>query len=219
MFVLLSEFSTKSRNGLHHWLRRPHFGRMWARDHMQFETPHELCGFDNGAYSYFRKKIEFNASAFLRRLDVFWSRLKSNWRRCIVAVCPDIVQGGLRSLEFSLEWRLRVPEGLPWFLAVQDGMTIEDVSPHMDLFSGVFLGGSDEFKLQAYKWCHFAHSIGKKFHYGRCRSIDNVRAARRMGADSIDSSRPVRAWTHGERSRARKWLKVAQGIDDEQRLF
>lgn len=218
MFTLLSEFST-TRNGLERYLRRHHFGRMWARDAVKFETPHELMGFDNGAWSAFKAGRVLCGDTFLRRLDQCWRMLERNPYRCIVAAVPDIVEGGLRSLEFSLEWRLRVPEGMPWHLVVQDGMTEADVLPHMDLFSGIFLGGADRFKTTADTWCQFAHQLGKTFHWGRCRSVNNVREARLIGADSIDSHRPVRAWVSGERHRAKKWLRVAMGRDDQPRLF
>lgn len=58
------------------------------------------------------------------------------------AVPPDIVAGGAASLALSLRW-------LPWvlrhcpraLLAVQDGMTIDQVRPYLGADVGIFVGG------------------------------------------------------------------------------
>lgn len=78
-----------------------------------------------------------------------------------------------------------------WYLAVQDGMTTGMVAPHAHSFSGIFLGGSDDFKLTADVWAAFSHSFGLKFHYARAGTINKLRHALRVGASSIDSSTPV----------------------------
>ena len=110
----------------------------------------------------------------------------------LFAVVPDIPGGGLNSLSFSVEWRMQwLPEGWPWYLAVQDGMSPEQVEPHLHIFQGVFLGGSDSFKRQAGLWCDFAHHHQKKFHYARCGTSDKLKHAHEIGADSIDSALTV----------------------------
>ena len=81
----------------------------------------------------------------------------------------------------------------PWYLAVQDGMGVEDVRPHLHLFQGLFLGGSDRFKATAYRWSALAHSYQLKFHYGRASTPGKLAAAFRSNADSCDSSFPL--WT------------------------
>ncbi len=58
-----------------------------------------------------------------------------------------------------------------WYLAVQDGMTTDDVRPYLHLFQGIFLGGTDKFKLQALRWCDLAHAHQMPFHYARAGTL------------------------------------------------
>jgi hypothetical protein len=112
----------------------------------------------------------------------------------ILAVVPDIVAGGQRSLDFSLDWVMRLPNGWPWYLAVQDGMETHQVEDSLHLFSGIFLGGTDRFKRTAYRWCNLAHAHQKRFHYGRAGTIAKLLHAKKIGADSLDSAFPL--WTN-----------------------
>jgi len=154
----------------------------------------EMWAFDNGVFWRWQRGLPFDESDYMRRLD----------QACEVpgmpslAIVPDIVAGGCSSLAFSLKWikRLRgyyVARKWPWYLAVQDGMTIWDVKPHLEEFDGIFLGGTDTFKTKAWTWCRFAHDNGKKFHYGRAGTLPKMKSAVKMGADSLDSAFPL--WT------------------------
>ncbi len=154
-----------------------------------FYYPSEVWGFDNGAFVAWTRGNQFPEGVFLRRLDAAL-RVESDPG---VAVCPDIVAGGLRSLEFSVNWLKRLPSSWPWYLAVQDGMTRDAVLEVVHLFAGVFLGGTDRFKLTAYHWSRLAHSAGKKFHYGRAGTLRKIRHAYAVEADSLDSNFPL--WT------------------------
>ena len=144
----------------------------------------EKFGLDNGAFDAWQHDTPWDSIAYEFRL-----------RNCLdmgitpyVAVTPDIVANGCESLQFSLAWIKNLPSGWPWYLAVQDGMRLVDVEEKLHLFSGIFLGGTDKFKLSAYKWCALAHKHQKKFHYGRAGTIRKLRHAIRIGADSLDSS-------------------------------
>ena len=148
--------------------------------------PGERWGFDNGAYRDWLAGGAFDGDRFLRRLERAY-RAGTPY----LAVTPDIVAGGLRSLEFSLRWLERLPEGWPWFLAVQDGMRTSDIEPVIHLFAGIFMGGTDAFKATAPHWADLAHRCGKKFHYGRVGTYRKLRHAFESGADSIDSALPI----------------------------
>jgi hypothetical protein len=154
--------------------------------------------FSNGAYSDWVNGRQF--------CDVmFWKRL---WRayavgRPYLAVVPDIPAQGLYSLEYSLWWVERLPVMWPWYLAVQDGMTVCDVEPVIGRFAGVFLGGTDDFKLTASAWCSLAHRHQKKFHYARAGIISKIRHAVACGADSIDS-----AYAVFEQDRFDRWIEA-----------
>lgn len=178
------------------------WGRMWVRG-----TPSllegEPWGFDNGAYSAWTRGEAFPTGVFEARLS---AALKLS-RPPIVAVVPDIVAGGERSFEFSLEWRSQLPDGWPWYLAVQDGMDPDDVADSLPEFAGLFLGGTTSFKREAGFWANLAHAGGKRFHFGRASLPRRVDHAIRAGADSLDTAFPlwtvsrfdhfVRHWKHG----------------------
>lgn len=150
--------------------------------------PGEKWGFDNGAFRDWRKGKRFDETAFLRRLDIAYI-IGTPY----IAVTPDIVAGGERSLEFSLSWVERLPKEWPWYLAVQDDMNLEQVDKVLQYFAGIFLGGTDLFKGTAWYWCQLAHRQGKRFHYGRAGTPGKIRKAMAIGADSCDSAFPL--WT------------------------
>lgn len=152
----------------------------------------EEWGFDNGAFDAYSHNKPFDTDRFLRRLEVA--------QQCgtpLVAVTPDIVAAGTRSLEFSWEWMASklLPADWPWYLAVQDGMTRRNVEDYIrGGWAGLFLGGTNRFKQQtAWQWCELAHEFGLKFHYGRAGTLRKLDHAKRIGADSLDSTFPL--WT------------------------
>lgn len=110
-----------------------------------------------------------------------------------LAVAPDLVLGGVRSLDFSLSWRPRLPATWPVYLAVQDGMTEQAVRAAVvdAAFAGIFLGGSSSFKATASSWARLARELGVRFHYARCSSQRQWRDACFVGADSVDSSQAL----------------------------
>jgi hypothetical protein len=60
-------------------------------------------------------------------------------------------------------------------------------------YRGLFVGGSLDWKLAtAAAWVELAHARGMRCHIGRVGPADRVRWARDIGADSIDSSLPLR---------------------------
>jgi len=110
---------------------------------------------------------------------------------------------------------------LPLYLAVQDGMVPADLEwgfneaedgtvidpslgsytgcvdgimgePVLWKISGIFIGGTDEFKLNTLAdWREFCDKHGLKLHYGRCTQ-SRLQEAVDAGCDSGDSSHPLR---------------------------
>jgi len=161
---------------------REGIGRCWTE-----MRPKPLSGepwiFDNGAYLDWVRDKEFNDTAY-------WKRL---WRAYAVgrpyfAVVPDIVAEGKKSLEYSMWWIERLPPSWSWYLAIQDDMDMAEVKAVIKWYDGFFLGGSNDFKQEAGRWCDLAHSKGLKFHYARCGTRKRIAHAKRIGADSIDSA-------------------------------
>ena len=163
-------------------MKEENIGRMFSRGWYKL-YPGEQWGFDNGAYSAWRKGEEFPTKRFLRRLN--WGL--NNRPPPSLAVCPDIVMGGMESLEFSTWWRPRLPDHWPWYLAVQDGMTPDDIKGCLNDFSGIFVGGSTAFKSTIPQW----QELGKPVHFGACGTTRKLRWAVECGVDSLDSSTPV----------------------------
>ena len=202
--VLIGE--TRSRRNLA-TLAALGWGRMFVeRD--PSPLPFERWGFDNGAFGAYCHGRGFPESDFLRRME----KAERAGSDPYIAVTPDIVAGGCASLQFSTSWRMshKCVDDWPWYLAVQDGMTIADVEPYLHLYGGIFLGGTDRFKAQAYRWCALAHKHGLKFHYGRASTPGKLVSAFKVGADSCDSAFPL--WTAERMSTfAARW----QGLEEQ----
>jgi hypothetical protein len=168
-------------------LKENGWGRMWTT-HPPNPFSGEKWGFDNCAYSYWSNGLDFDEDAFRKRMDRAYHKGPP-----YLAVVPDIVAGGVLSLEYSESWRTKLPTEWPWFLAVQDGMCVADVQPLVGHYAGLFLGGTNTFKATAKDWCDLAHDHGLLFHYGRAGVPHKIEHAKSVGSDSLDSSFPL--WT------------------------
>ena len=147
-------------------IKRNGFSRMML-DRRPDPFEGEKWGFDNGAFGWWLKGKPFDEFTFALRLQ----RAIETGYVPHIAVVPDLVAGGMASLDFSLGWLARLPHKWPWYLALQDGMSQSSVAQVIEMFDGLFLGGTDKFKGTAQQWCDLAHSRGKRFHYGRAGSL------------------------------------------------
>ena len=166
---------------------------------------------DNGAYYCWTRKLEWDELKFRKMLD----RVDTFDRRPDFGVVPDIVAGGMASLEFSLSWVGRLPAGYPWYLAVQDGMGEADVQPVLRQFGGIFVGGTSEWKMRSLPiWARAAKQNGKKLHVGRVNSLQRAFVvAQVFRADSFDGTNWNRLWNNVKKP-ARVNLDSAQGSLD-----
>jgi hypothetical protein len=163
--------------------------------------------YDNGAYSDWTAGRAFDGLKFQNDIDRIRRGEIDTPPDFVVA--PDQVAGGVRSLEVSLLWIDRL-EGLPLYLAVQDGMRPSDVLPVLDVFAGIFVGGTLPWKLATGpQWVDIAHAQGLRCHVGRVGTVPRVDWARTIGADSIDSSLPL--WSEGNLQAFVGALKSRQG--------
>jgi hypothetical protein len=138
---------------------------------------------DNGAWSAHQAGEPFDAAAFERAVKLLGTG--ADW-----IVIPDIVAGGLDSLRFSLEWLPRLqPLQVPLLLAVQDGIRVRDVWPHLGPGVGIFVGGSTGWKLATLLlWGDLARSVGCHLHVGRVNTATRIRLCAAAGADSFDGT-------------------------------
>lgn len=142
---------------------------------------------DNGAFSAYKNGVPWDKKAFLKLIDRYFDQREIP----DFIVVPDIVAGGLESLEFSAQWvhKIVVHAGTRKYLAVQDGMPVELVKRELNHFGGIFVGGSLEWKYKtAGQWIKLAHKLGMPCHIGRVGTLDKIVWASRIGADSIDST-------------------------------
>ncbi len=138
---------------------------------------------DNGAWSDFQAGRSFDEDNFERLLE----RLGAG---ADFVVLPDIVAGGLQSLELSVRWLNRSLSLCSLALIpVQDGMEPCDLAPLVSPSVGIFLGGSTEWKLQRMAdWGRFCAERRVYYHIGRVNTLRRIRQAVAAGATSIDGS-------------------------------
>lgn len=151
--------------------------------------------YDNGAFVDWKAGRDFNEGAFLSDLARFDPDDLPDF-----VVLPDRVASGSGSLLFSMQWiaRIRgeglVPDSVPLYLAVQDGMTVDGI-PWGEV-DGVFLGGTNGWKRRhARDWAQASMDHDIPFHYARCGTAPKVSQAIAVRADSIDSCLPL--WSRG----------------------
>lgn len=140
-------------------------------------------------------------------------------RTPLLSITPDIVAGGMLSLEFSVGWRDRLPDSMRWYLAVQDGMTPRDVEPVIGRFAGIFLGGTDAFKRTVRTWRELTARHNIPLHWGRCGTARKLREAIDVGVDSVDSTTPVLCISQGQKYYMDRFEKVYLGTDPQGELF
>lgn len=142
---------------------------------------------DNGAWTAFQQGRQFDEKAFGRAVD----RLGENadW-----IVLPDIVAGGLESLELSLRWLERL-RGIPTklLLAVQNGMELDDVREYLSPAVGIFVGGDTEWKLATVNsWGQLARRRHCHLHVGRVNSAKRIALCAAAGVNSVDGTSATR---------------------------
>jgi hypothetical protein len=142
-----------------------------------------ICG-DNGAWSAFNAGRPFDEDAYERFLE--WIEpFSPDW-----LVLPDIVAGGMASLDLSMRYLnfCRASASVV-LIAVQDGMTPDDLAPLVGPSVGIFLGGSTEWKLAHMpEWGAFCAERGIHYHVARVNTLKRMYLAIAAGADSIDGS-------------------------------
>ena len=161
------------------------------RLHVSATGVHRTEGFpyaiDNGAWTAHQQGKPFDEAAFLRVVEKLGAN--ADW----IAV-PDIVAGGLRSLEFSLSWipRLRGSCKL-LLLPVQDGMNTRDVGTIIGPELGVFVGGSTDWKLATmHAWCRAALGVDAWCHIARVNSAKRIRLCQDFRAKAFAGSSVTR---------------------------
>jgi len=142
---------------------------------------------DNGAFTAWQQGRSFDVPAFQRHVERHGDGAQ-------FVVLPDIVAGGLASLDLSLSWLPRLRgAGRRRLIAVQDGMQPADVVPHLGPDVGIFLGGTTDWKLATLPvWGRVAQEADAYFHVGRVNSARRIRMCAIAGAHSVDGTSATR---------------------------
>lgn len=171
--------------------------------------------FDNGAWNAYNQGMAFDAATFRKCLK----KIESCPKKPDFIVCPDMVRGGNKSLEFSLRWvdDGSLPLDIPIYLAVQDGIEVYRVIDCIEKFDGIFIGGSNEWKwgkvdiwddfgyidsfegepdmhwtrVEMYK--SIADDYGLPIHVGCVGSRHNLMMAKDIKVNSVDTTTIIQA--------------------------
>jgi len=143
----------------------------------------DLYCLDNGAWTAHQSNRPWNGAEFVKIV-------RSLGGGASFTVAPDIVAGGIKSLELSTAW-------IPWLLLhtprvlipVQNGMEPDDVRGYLGARVGIFLGGDTAWKLGTMgQWGKVARAAGCYYHIGRVNSAKRIKACAMSGANSIDGT-------------------------------
>jgi len=136
---------------------------------------------DNGAWTCHQQGKPFDEDAFRWAYDRIGA--DAEW-----VVAPDIVGGGIKSLDLTCSWLHRLHHSRV-LIAVQDGIEPHHVEPLMAPGRGIFLGGSTDYKLSMMvKWGDVAARHGAYYHVARVNTVRRVRMAQCARAHSVDGS-------------------------------
>jgi len=143
----------------------------------------ETIGLDNGAWTAFQSGQSWDEVSFLELVEEFGH--KAQW-----VVVPDVVADRDQTLESTERWLPRL-RGVARrrLVAVQDGMTPEDVQHWISPDVGIFVGGSTDFKWATLEtWAELARERGAYLHVGRVNTIRGISRCTCVGADSFDGT-------------------------------
>lgn len=137
---------------------------------------------DNGAFTAWQQGRSFDHDAFRRLLASHGDR--ADW-----VVLPDVVAEREPSLAMSMAYLTEVGTRYRWLLAVQDGMTPDDLTPFIGSIYGLAIGGSTEWKEQsAPMWGRAAAEHGLYLHMLRVNSARRINLAACAGCHSFDGT-------------------------------
>lgn len=149
---------------------------------------------DNGAWTAFREFSEGKRATPAPCLRRFVAAVDKLGAAADFIIVPDIVADGARSWAMSRAWlrrlrRRRDIRAAALLIAVQDGMTPDDVRRFIGGRIGIFVGGSTDWKLATMaQWGALAAEVGVICHVGRVNTINRVIRCDRSGATSFDGS-------------------------------
>lgn len=177
-------------------------GLLYTPKYNQIPRCHDFI-IDNGAFEAWQQDKEWDGKSFLKYCDM----INNTGKIPYFVTIPDIVAGGVQSLELSAEYISFLPKGWPKYLAVQNGMEIEDIKNWVETYnpSGLFIGGTIRWKWRnTWILARHAHKWGLKCHVGRIGNKEGYEMCNQVGVDSVDGSTPIR---HDKLHIIPEWVK------------
>lgn len=142
---------------------------------------------DNGAWTCFQQNRAFDMERFRRFMTLIGPI-------CDFGIVPDIVLGGMESLNFSIT---HMDECLDHFktvlLAVQNGMEVSDLEPFVGPRVGIFVGGDSRWKEETVdQWAALCRERHTWCHVGRVNTVRRISICECAGATSFDGTSVTR---------------------------
>jgi hypothetical protein len=163
--------------------RKAGFGILVSAAGQWADADFELILADNGQWAERDNPEPFKRDRFLRFLEWLGDR-------ALAIVLPDIVCGGLASLELTLAWleELRGHASI-LLIAVQNGMVPAMIAPFVGPRIGLFVGGDDEWKEASMEgWGFLAQDSGCYLHIGRANTMRRIWLCGGAMAHSFDGT-------------------------------
>jgi hypothetical protein len=136
---------------------------------------------DNGAWVFFNKQLEYDATLFLK--DVYQYGDNADF-----VVIPDVVQNARKTLEISDYWIRQLSKYRLLFVA-QDGISVQELEEFTKSNIGIFIGGSTEWKLSMIRpIADLCSRYDVLCHVGRVNTAKRLNLCVNGGAHSFDGS-------------------------------
>jgi len=173
------------------WLagRYGNVGHLYSPSRRTRPTPVLPYLLDNGAFSAFSNGKPWDTDSFIAHVEYYAFKAL----RPIGVVVPDVVADAAATFEKWSYWSpiLRDKYHLKLYLAVQDGMTVDEVTSLEPQPDAIFVGGTTEWKWQTVPiWCKHFNTV----HVGRVNSLKKLEFCQAHGVSSCDGS----GWFKGQ---------------------
>ncbi len=163
---------------------------------------------DNDAFSAWTKGTPWNEGMWVSMMDTLkhdtTKGLEPRW-----VLVPDVVADRDATLRNWDKYSVKAAQfGWPLAIAVQDGMTPEDLPDDCV----VFVGGTTK-----WKWDNLAMwaSLNRRVHVGRVNEVSKLDICEKLGVESVDGTGWLRDTEDGRKANALgKWLKNAEILSD-----
>lgn len=136
---------------------------------------------DNGAYGYYKANQEFDENAFMGLVDTYGHKAD-------FVVIPDFVGNWKKTIDYYHHWE-KYLLGFNTLLVAQDGFSYKDAAGIIGPKTGIFLGGTSEFKIKnMIPIGELCKKYGCYYHIGRVNSVKRIRLCSLALAHSFDGS-------------------------------